>query len=134
MGWNKFFGNIPEPRYKVIPVTKTHETEPVLNDELRASIRTLEFHPGFEYLLRRADAVKAFLKRQLEEGKHTDMREVHYLQAGIYWASFWEREMRSKSQPIKPPADATELDREAFEAARLALEVVGITDDSATSA
>lgn len=133
MGWNKVFGHIPEPKYKIIELTRK-DTEPVLNDELRASIASLKYHPGFEYLLARARAVKAYLKRQLEEGRHDDMRQVHYLQAGIYWANFWEREMLTKSQPVKPPAEPSDIEREAFEAAKAALEVVGLSDDSATSA
>lgn len=125
MGWNKFFGYIPESTIKIVELERP-QTEPVLNNELRASISSLRHHPGFEYLLLRARAVKGYLKRELEEGQHVDMKRVQYLQAGIYWANFWEREMTAKSQPVKPPAMATDIEREAFEAARDALEVVGL--------
>ena len=118
------FGKVAT-NYKVVPLERP-TTEPVLNDELRASIASLRSHPGFEYLTSRARAVKAYLQRQLETGRHENMRDVQYLQAGIYWAEFWEREAQAKSQPIKPPVDPTEFERQAFETARAGLEAVGV--------
>jgi hypothetical protein len=114
------------PVYYAVPVDNPKEYQ--LTDELRGSIAALAHNPGFQYLLNRAKVVKAYLQRQLAEGKHESMRDVQYLQAGIYWADFWQKELSKNSQPVKPP-EAVSSDTEAFEAAKAALEVVGISDE-----
>lgn len=127
-GWMRKLTPVTNEISYTVSIDTQPATEPVLNDEMRASISSLIHHPGFNYLLHRARYVKAYLKRQLEEGRHDNLNQVNYLQAGIYWASFWEREMLSKSQPVKPPAVATDFEREAFETARAALDVVCLED------
>jgi hypothetical protein len=109
--------------YQTVPVPDVEYVEPTA--EVKEAIAALGFNPGFKCLLARMRYVKAHLNRQLIEGKHSDMRDVSYLQSGIYWAGWLESELL-KSQPTKPPAQASEFVEEAFEASRAALDVVGI--------
>jgi hypothetical protein len=111
-----------EKEFVVVEVEAPRTRE--ITDDVRSSVQALAHQPGFQHLLSRCRAMRAYLKKQLVESKHASMEEVQYLQAGIYWAGWLEQEM-SKHQPVKPPAQAYDVEAQAFREAQLLIDVVG---------
>jgi hypothetical protein len=70
------------------------------------AIASLRNHPGMVALLNRARLRQAVLKTQLSTTRHKDIRDVDFLQSGLYWLGFVESELaavtvglRNKSVP-----------------------------------
>lgn len=111
---------------------KTHIIElekgsrlPELTGDLRESLRTLDYHPGFQYLLQRLKISKAGILSQLEEGLSLTEVQLRYLQAGLYWAGWLEKEHTSLATKRPPTRQATEDEEAEFRAIRESIELVG---------
>lgn len=81
------------PQYKIVELS-----EPRLSSqrdkELQESIATLAAHPGFQAVLNRLSLQTAQLKAKLAYERHTDMRAIDFLQAGIYWSNWLAQELK----------------------------------------
>jgi hypothetical protein len=98
---------------------------PELTGDLRESLRTLDYHPGFQYLLQRLRVAKAGILSQLQEGLSLTEVQLRYLQAGLYWAGWLENEHLSLSTKRPPSRPTTEDEEAEFRAIRENLELVG---------
>ena len=92
---------------------------------MKEAVASLTHNPGFKFLLNKLEHVKAYLNRELVTGKHAEMKDVLYLQAGLYWAG-WLQDELTKSQPKNPLHEPYDAQFDAFNAAEAALEVVGL--------
>jgi len=88
-------------KYVVVEVEKPFQKIPPLTQELKDSIHALALTPAFQYILAKARLEKAFLERQLREIRHDEVNSVNFLQNGIYWAGWLERQLKLSQQTGK---------------------------------
>ena len=104
----------PITKYKLLEVERISPL-PELNAELKESMRTLQLHPGFNYILSRLRLTKSGLQHQLQEGFELPERDLHRIQAGIFFAGWLENELRRlTSTPSRPVRDLTDSEAESF--------------------
>lgn len=75
--------------YKVIVLND--RPVPMVEDE--ESIRSLATHPGFVALMNRLKLQRAVLQTTLDTKKHSDIRVVDDLQAGLKWLDYLQSEV-----------------------------------------
>lgn len=118
----KFFTHV---EVKVIELERTAEL-PQLTAELKDSLRTLQVHPGFHYLLQRFRMEKASLQHALHSGFNLTERELHHLQAGIHFAGWFDSELNRLTQiPRKAEREISLDERKLFDEVRSSLELIG---------
>lgn len=118
----------PKIEYRVVEVEKPR-TVPE-NDEADSTIANLQHHPGFLRLIAKLKNQRSLLETTLKRTRHADIREVDFLQSGIFWANWLEAETDKHvfNKPKSTPAPALEIEREAFERAQAMLDIVGDQD------
>lgn len=72
---------------KVIEVEVPRKA-PLFSKEIKESLAALPGHPGFEYLLNRLKFEQAVLATKLKNERHESMRDVEFLQSGIFWTNW----------------------------------------------
>lgn len=108
---------------KIIEVEKA-KLQPI-DDEIRDSIRSLQFHPGFQYLLGKLETQKAALKSVLVSAAHEDMRAVDRLQAGIFWLDYLAEELKKHTKaPIAAIREVSEEEAHEFQRVKQALDIL----------
>jgi hypothetical protein len=94
--------------------------------EARDSITALAAHPGFIELTRRMYLQHQVLKTKLCYEKQTSTRNVHFLQAGIYWSNWLRQEVaRATTKVNDKTVDPFEEELLAFQAIDAQIERVG---------
>ena len=101
---------------------------PELTGDLRESLKSLSLHPGFAYLLQRQRYQCAGVQNALKEGMNLTETQIRFLQAGLYWLSFIEKDLNSLTQTIKPERPAQEDERALFNRVRESLDLVGVEE------
>jgi hypothetical protein len=110
--------------YHIVEVEKGSKL-PEITGDLRESIKALNNHPGFIYLMQRLRFQRTALETSLKEGLNLTEVQLRYIQAGIYWAGFIERDVLAltQSQPSTRPAV---VDEEAeFKRMKASLDLIG---------
>lgn len=120
-----FTKTITEVDYKVIEA-EAHGPLPTLTPELKDSLRALQGHPGFQYLLHRLALERAVLRSSLETGFRLTEREMAHLQGGIYWSGWLVNTSKHlTSVPKAPERQATNVEADLFARTSEALELIG---------
>lgn len=95
--------------------------------EILESVTTLNAHPGFLYLMQRLSLQNAAIKTQLSFVQPKDMRQVDFLQAGIYWSNWLQMEMdRATKRPSRNVKDVMQEELDAFREIDSQIERVGM--------
>lgn len=118
----KFF----KPSFQVVEVEAPRKPQAITED-LKQSVLSLSHHPGFMYLLTRLRYERSLLETTLKRTRHTDIREVDFLQSGIAWAG-WLDDFLSRLVTVSKrsqPTSATPEEIAAFSEAIAAIEQVG---------
>lgn len=115
------------PEIKVIRIVEdpSQKLEPLTREELE-SVTTLSAHPGFVALQKRLALTNQYLRSQLCGKRFTDIGEVNFLQAGIYWSDWLKSTIMESTTKLRPrltPAYDEEL--EAFKKLDSMIERVG---------
>lgn len=98
---------------------------PELSADLKDSLRSLQYHPGHNYMLSRLKLEQANLRKYLAEGFKLSEQELHHLQAGVFYTGWLEREInRLTSVPRKVESAVSSEDHKLFEELKAALEEV----------
>lgn len=114
----------PQIKYQIVETSAPRIT--MSEKDARDAISTLSSHPGFVVLTQRLAAQNALLRSKLSADHHTTMREVDFLQAGIYWSNWLAQEcQRSSTKMPERRTDAMEEELDAFRAIDAAIERVG---------
>lgn len=107
----------PQIAYKVLEVP-TGTKLPDLSPEMKETVKSLQYHPGFQHLVAKLRFHKSQLQHQLNEGFELPDVSLRYLQAGIFWLAFLEDEVaRTTSAPpaiSRSPSRQEELEFEKF--------------------
>lgn len=110
--------------YHVVEYDKNTKL-PELTGDLRESLKTLAMQPAFQYIMQRFRVKKASMEATLREGFKLDEQQLRYCQAGIFWASEIERDIKllTQEQPQRRPASIDE--QEEFNKVNRSLKLVG---------
>lgn len=127
--YKKHFGEQPEiVKYKVIELDEPRGSDE--DDEImKESISTLNSHPGFLHIVKKLGRQRAYLRSKLDFEKHSDLREVDFLQAGIFWCNWLNNEI--KRTTLKLPQrklDAMEEELKAFREIDASIERIGMEE------
>jgi hypothetical protein len=115
---------VPVPTYKVIEI-RPHQVQ-AWSKELKDAIKTLSSHPGFVAILDRLALQKQLLANKASLEFHKDIRELDYLQAGIFWLGYIQTLLDKVTEvPRQPQRDIMQEELEAFQEIDRQLERVG---------
>jgi len=113
-------------QYKIIEVEKPHSPLPELTQDVKESLKTLKYQPGYIYLMQRFNLQRAELERQLKFGFSLTEQQLHFLQAGIYHMGWIEEQIKTLTkEPRKAEFIPSPDEIELFERHSAALEAVG---------
>jgi hypothetical protein len=110
----------------VVEVEVPRPADLTLSKEMKESLATLAQHPAFVYLLRRLRMQRHNLEAQLRDGRHENLRDVEFIQSGIFWTSWLQGQIDTlvgRTAPIPTAASPSEI--EAFEAVHQHIDLVG---------
>ena len=113
-------------RVFVVEVEKLSPVPP-MTDEIREGLQALKQHPAMRYLLSKARLQKAALRKELEGSQHQSLKAVYWLQQGIYWSDWLDREFADPRAAVPP--QARELggeDKKVFDEIRASLNIVSV--------
>lgn len=113
---------------KIYQVIEVEKPRPLADDgDADSTIVTLQHHPGFQRLMGKLKLERSVLETKLKNARHDSLRDVEFIQSGIFWASWLERqvekEVSAKARPTPQPAYDEEA--EAFKRASALVEEVG---------
>ena len=118
----------PKIEYRVVEVEKPKPLAE--NLEADETIVTLAHHPGFIRLMAKLKLQRSQLETTLKRTRQADLRDVDFLQTGIFWTEWLEsqvnKEVFSKKRPTPQPA--SELEAAAFAEASRLIEMIGAED------
>jgi len=122
--WDKF----KRTKYLVVEVEKPRQVNVPDDPEIKKAIETLQFHIGFQHLMAKLRFNKFLLERHLKENHHADLHSVVYLQSGIHWIDWLEKQVQLEVSGIRSPkpVEASPQETEVWDAIEKSLELVGI--------
>lgn len=111
--------------YRVVEVEKPRPLAE--NLEADATITTLSHHPGFIRLIAKLKLCRSQLETTLKRTRQNDLRDVDFLQTGIFWTEWLEQQVDKHVFAKKAPATqpTSELEARAFDEASKLIELVG---------
>ena len=98
---------------------------PELTGDLKESLRALQHSPAFQYILARLRHQGAALNNTLREGMQLTETQIRFLQAGLYWTSFIEKDFAKLTQTVPQARPATDSEAEQFREIQRNMELVG---------
>jgi hypothetical protein len=106
-----------------IPVMRTQSG---WSKEQRETVSTLAYNPGFVLLTDRLSLQAAALKAKLVADRHKEIRDVEFIQSGIFWCNWLQAQVTGTTtrQSVRR-IDATEEDIEAIKAIEASYASVG---------
>jgi hypothetical protein len=95
-------------------------------------IASLKGHPGFEAVMAKLDAQRAYLESRLSLGDHEDLRSVIRLQEGIRWLGYLETQVNyaTKKKNTRLPVEASFDLAEEFNKINASIQRVGTPQES----
>jgi hypothetical protein len=120
----------PEVTYQIVEVDKPRPIQG-WDKEARENVVALKEHPGFVYLLQKLAYQTTLLKATLElpatnQGRHKDMRDVEFLQSGIYWTKWLKNQVDAATNRVRAvPQPALAEEEAAFKELQATLNKVG---------
>jgi len=117
----------PKVIYKIVEVAKPRPFYR-WDQNTKDSIGTLSSHPGFVALTERLALTKAQLESTLKQTMHKDLRQVDFLQSGLFWSQ-WLQEQVEKSTAkgsVRTFLDPYEEELKAFKELDSRIERVGM--------
>lgn len=126
MFWDKWSTKVrTEVKYQVVELDQAR-TPLQVGKEAQESIQTLSSHPGFLALMHQHQLTLSMLKTKLAKDLHKDMREVDFLQAGIFWSDWYLQQVKHSTMKMSQRiSDATKDEEDLFGAVDANLELVG---------
>lgn len=125
--WQLEHPNLVEVQYKVVELEPGVAAD--LDEESVKAIPALEHNPGFKAVCAKLKLQRAILQSKLDNTHHKDIREVDFLQSGLYWTKWLETFLKSEigRQELiyAKPRSAFDIEEREFERMSASLEVVG---------
>lgn len=115
-------------KYQVVELDEPRGSE-AEDEAMKESIATLTAHPGFLHLVKKLGRQRAYLRSKLDFEKHSDLREVDFLQAGVFWCNWLNTEIKRATIKVAPrKLDAMEEELKAFQEIDNQIERIGMED------
>jgi len=128
---SRLFKRAEVVRYKVIEI-KPPRLSQTWSKETKEAVATLSSHPGFIFLVDRLNLQRQMLESKLAREFHKDLREIDYLQAGVFWLGYIQDQVAKASQlPNARPLDAMQEEEEAFRLIDASIERIGMEQPQA---
>ena len=112
---------------KLVEVEAAKPLEP-MSEELAQQIAALQYHAGFNYLLRKLALQRALLTSTLIKERQATLTDSEFIKSGVAWTAWLEDQLRQAANFQKrqsPPREALDAELEAFQLAQSQLELVG---------
>lgn len=82
---------------------------PIFSNEIKESLASLAGHPGFMYIVDRLRFEQAVLATKLKNERHENLRDVEFLQSGIFWTNWLKSQLdKAVFRPEAPKVDMAE--------------------------
>ena len=99
----------PEKIPYVIEVEKA--TVPEESAETISAVRSLQAHAGFQWLLKKLKYQAARLRAELANNRHERIEDVYFLQSGIQWCDWLQRQLDISHDKFANMRPATSSER-----------------------
>jgi hypothetical protein len=112
-------------KYQIVEVDKPR---PNLgwDKESRETVMTLAAHPGFLVLLQKLSTQAALLRAKLVNDRHKEIKDVEFIQSGIFWCNWLQSQLTAATQRVKAePQAAMDEEARAFKELQATLNKVG---------
>lgn len=110
--------------YRIIELDRNTKL-PELTGDLRESLKSLALMPAFQYLLQRFRTKKSAMESTLREGFNLTEQQLRYCQAGIFWASEFERDIKTLTQDTTQSRPATPDELAEFKKLASSISLIG---------
>lgn len=108
----------------VVPVDATKRPEPA-SKEIRESIMSLQFHPGFQWLMNKFRFQSAVIESKLKREEHSDLKKVYLYQAMLGALSWHEQQVLAEvGRTQVQTTSAKPYEQELFEQVRESIEQI----------
>jgi hypothetical protein len=95
----------------------------------REGMRALSANPFMQIILERLALERLRLEGALKNTRFSKVEDVNFVQSGVFWTGWLERELARLSEaPAPPTLDPTRLEEEAFKEIDSLLVRVGVED------
>lgn len=111
-----------EHHYTVVEAEKKPLQE---TPESIAAVKSLEDHAGFRYLLNKLKLQAARLSSELLTKRHSDIREVEFLQSGIQWCNWLQQQLDLTNERYRQMRPATPQEAMHFQDIESTIELIG---------
>ena len=108
------------------PVIRVEDTA-----ELKAAVRSLSQHPGFQHLLQKLKLQRHLLETRLGRDRHAKLTDVEFLQSGLHWIGWLEAQFNKEmnfsanTAEIQPNLTESENINKALKEVMSNIDVVG---------
>ena len=111
--------------YKIVEVEKPRDLSKV-DPEAKKTITSLAAHPGFVFLVAKLKTQGYLLETQLKNNRQDSLRDVEFLQSGIYWTNWLKQQVDKEVYGVKESnvQEASKTEQDAFEELQSALEMI----------
>lgn len=111
------------PELLLVQIPEAGRPEPVTK-EIRESILSLQYHPGFQSLIRKLRFQRAVIDARLRSERHQDLKDVYLLQSMISGFNWLDQQIDQEVQVGKSAQrlPATPYEQQLFEQANAAIE------------
>lgn len=111
-----------EKQYTVVEIEKQHPQSD--NVETIAAVQSLENHAGFRWLLTKLKLQGARLSSELLTKRHSDIREVEFLQSGLQWCNWLQSQLDLSRERYRSMRSATTTEQAHFHDIESAIELI----------
>jgi hypothetical protein len=98
---------------------------PELTGDLKESLKALQHSPAWNYMVARLRHQGAALNNTLKEGLQLTETQLRFLQAGLYWISFIEKDFAKLTQTVPQARPATDPEADQFRNIQQNVELIG---------
>ena len=116
-----------KPKYRIVEIERPRaQTQALDGPELREGLRALAGNPFFKAITARLRTQRYALESRLKEARFDKIEDVSFVQSGVFWTGWLEREIaRLTAEPQKPELTPEQQELEAFQAIDALLVRVG---------
>jgi hypothetical protein len=115
---------MPQSTLLIVPVESSQRPEQI-SPEVRDSVLSLRFHPGFQYLTQKFRFQKQVLAAKLQTEQHSTLAAAQLLQSMIGALSWHEQQIAHELSMVKPqPVSPTLSEQKLFEQIQASLELI----------
>ena len=110
---------------QLVQVSATERPEPA-SKEVRESVISLQYHPGFQYLMKKLGFQTRVIDARLRTERHQDLKDVYLLQSMLNGFNWLEQQIEQEVQAGKrtPQVPHTPFEQQLFEQVSAAIERV----------